>query len=229
MKFSPRTAALAACLLSTANAYHPIDPNSVSLTTRKSWCDSQVTQCPYLCSQYDVGQEAQTNNCNPDTLTYTCVCKNNIVPSASEFTLTLDYFVCQTWGQQCKEACNSVEACNVKCVEDMKCGAQNPRGANQSRPMNSATSAAAAVVSSAAAATTPGSAGATPHSGVAHASGNGTRSSSGSGSATATGSHNATSTGSAARVQLGVDAFVGQTLGVVGLAGAFVAGFALLL
>ncbi|KAF2766889.1 hypothetical protein EJ03DRAFT_245298, partial [Teratosphaeria nubilosa] len=138
--FLSAAAFAASLLISTTNGYHPIVPESVSLTTRKSWCDSQVTQCPYLCSQYDAGQEAQTNSCDPDRLTYICVCKNNIVPNASEFTLTLDYFVCQTWGQQCKESCNAVEACIVQCDKDVQCGAQNPRGANQSRPTTAATS-----------------------------------------------------------------------------------------
>lgn len=44
--------AAAATVLSTAQATnYTVDPSSVSLTLRKSWCASEISACPLICDQ----------------------------------------------------------------------------------------------------------------------------------------------------------------------------------
>jgi hypothetical protein len=64
------------------------------------------------------------------TLNYGCVCGNGLQPNVSEYSLTLPYFVCQEWGNQCVKNCGIDNACSSSCREDHPCGALNPQRAN---------------------------------------------------------------------------------------------------
>lgn len=64
------------------------------------------------------------------TLTYGCVCGNGMQPNVSEYSLTLPYFTCQEWGNQCVKACGQDNTCSSACREDHPCGAQSPTPAN---------------------------------------------------------------------------------------------------
>ena len=48
----------------------------------------------------------------------------------SEYTLTLPYFTCTEWGNQCVKACGNNNQCANSCREDNPCGAQEPRRPN---------------------------------------------------------------------------------------------------
>ena len=50
----------------------------------------------------------------------------------SEYTLTLPFFVCQEWGNQCVRDCNGDNACASSCREDNPCGASDPSPAKDS-------------------------------------------------------------------------------------------------
>lgn len=62
-----------------------------------------------------------------ETLTYGCLCGNNQRPNVSEYTLTLPYFVCQEWGNQCVKACGNDNKCASACREKHPCGATDPK------------------------------------------------------------------------------------------------------
>jgi hypothetical protein len=64
----------------------------------------------------------------------------------TEYTLTLPYFVCQEWGNQCVTACGGNNACASSCREDNPCGASDPAkktasttGTSTTKPTASAT------------------------------------------------------------------------------------------
>ncbi|KAK6219433.1 hypothetical protein LQW54_002165 [Pestalotiopsis sp. IQ-011] len=128
---SLKTTVLAAVTLlaSTVRADYYIDPDSVSLSIRTTWCQQETTTCPLICDQVEPGTTL-TNTCDPKTLTYGCLCGNNLQPNISEYSLTLPYFTCTEWGNQCVKACGSDSGCASSCREDHPCGAQDPQKAN---------------------------------------------------------------------------------------------------
>lgn len=117
-----------ATLLTNASAQYSINPNSVPLSTRDAWCESQLAQCPQICLQTSAhSSETRENDCVAKTLTYSCVCSNGVSPNVSQYSLTLPYYICQEWGNQCVAACGQDNTCSSACREDHPCGAQDPR------------------------------------------------------------------------------------------------------
>lgn len=110
------------------NTYN-INPNSVPLTTRETWCSSQIASCPLLCLQLPGSTSSATldNTCDPNTLAYDCTCGNGQAPSAADYSQTIPFFECQEYGNQCVAACAPTNAtCQTACRVDNPCGAQNP-------------------------------------------------------------------------------------------------------
>lgn len=136
-------ATLAIILLSLkvhSQAVYYIDPNSVPLSQRTSWCQSQINSCPLLCLQLP-GESSTTdaNDCDPNTLTYDCVCGNGQSPNASEFSQTLPYFICTEYGSQCIANCGGDTTCQSDCRSQHPCGAQNPTRVNVTTTSSTAT------------------------------------------------------------------------------------------
>ncbi|KAG8163220.1 hypothetical protein KVR01_006517 [Diaporthe batatas] len=138
---------VATALVGTVRADYFIDPSSVPRTTRESWCRDERSACPLICMDQS-GTGAQVNTCDPETLTYGCLCGDNTQPNVSEYSLTLPYFVCTEWGNQCEKGCGSDSTCASACRQDHPCGASHPRTANTT---STATSTASATSSSSAA------------------------------------------------------------------------------
>ncbi|EXJ87119.1 hypothetical protein A1O3_04077 [Capronia epimyces CBS 606.96] len=130
-----------------------IDPNSVPLSTRQAWCNSQISQCPLICLQEE-GNSAGTdsNTCDATSLTYSCVCSNGLAPNASEYSQTLPYYICTQYNSDCQAACGNNNDCAAACVQDHPCGATNPTRVNTSTittmPATSTTAGAAASTAS---------------------------------------------------------------------------------
>ncbi|KAL3422154.1 hypothetical protein PVAG01_06310 [Phlyctema vagabunda] len=131
--FKTSVAVAAAAFFLGARSQDPyqIDPNSVVLATRQSWCQSQISACPLLCLQLQ-GESSTTeaNDCTADTLEYECICGNGLSPNASEYSQTLPYFICTEYVQQCIATCGGDSLCQSACVSDHPCGAQNPTRIN---------------------------------------------------------------------------------------------------
>lgn len=130
----------AAALVSSVAAQYTIEPDSVSSSDREAWCLQQITQCPLICADIN-GGPATVNTCDPDSLTYGCLCSDNVRPNVSEYSLTLPYFVCTEWGNQCVEGCGSNSACASACREDNVCGAKDPTPANTTSTSSTSASA----------------------------------------------------------------------------------------
>lgn len=118
--------AVVATLAAVAQADYTIDPSSVPLGTRQAWCASEKNTCPIICQQMTT-KETLVNECDPEKLQYGCLCGNNQRPNVSEYTLTLPYFVCQEWGNQCVKACGGNNGCASDCREKHPCGASDPK------------------------------------------------------------------------------------------------------
>ncbi|KAK3329373.1 hypothetical protein B0H66DRAFT_596958 [Apodospora peruviana] len=127
VSFTTSLLALASAIVVTADYW--IDPSSVSLGDRMVWCRDQTSACPIICQQVAPGP-ILVNNCEPETLMYGCLCSNGLQPNMSEYSMTIPYHTCQTWGTQCVKDCGSDSACQSSCREDHPCGAQNPTRVN---------------------------------------------------------------------------------------------------
>ncbi|KAI9728805.1 MAG: hypothetical protein M1834_007191 [Cirrosporium novae-zelandiae] len=104
-----------------------IDPDSVSLSTRKYWCQEQTSSCPLICLQMaNTTSSPESNTCDASTLEYSCVCSNGISPNETEYSLTIPYFICTEYDNQCVTACGSDSSCAAACRDDNPCGAQDP-------------------------------------------------------------------------------------------------------
>ncbi|KAF2118416.1 hypothetical protein BDV96DRAFT_488613 [Lophiotrema nucula] len=124
---------------------YTIDPSSVPDSLRQTWCDNQKSQCPLICLQQpDVTTLTTiTNDCDPDTLVYSCVCENNVAPNITQYTQTIPYYVCTEWGNQCVTNCgmNNNECAN-NCRADHPCGAQAPNKPNTTASSTTSTASA---------------------------------------------------------------------------------------
>ncbi|KAF2221939.1 hypothetical protein BDZ85DRAFT_135155 [Elsinoe ampelina] len=129
MQFSASLLALGA-FSGLVSAQYSINPNSVPQSLRQYWCDSQITQCPLICLQYNGSTGAIANDCDSSNLSYECVCSTGISPNASEYSQTLPYFVCTEWGNQCVTACAGSSSCADDCRTKHPCGARNPTRVN---------------------------------------------------------------------------------------------------
>jgi len=125
LSFRSTVLAVAALYAGVATADYVITPSSVPLSLREFWCSNEKSTCPIICQQFEPGTTL-VNNCDPVALTYGCLCGNNKQPNVSEYSLTLPYYVCQEWGNQCVKACNGDASCGSACLQDHPCGAQHP-------------------------------------------------------------------------------------------------------
>lgn len=132
--FSLKAAAVAAIVLFTSvRADYYVDPSTVNGPTKTKWCESQIAACPLLCLQLPGVTDSTTasNTCDPEFLTYTCICGNGLSPNVTEYSQTLPYFECVLWTENCVTACGAWnDACSSSCRQDHPCGAQNPKRVN---------------------------------------------------------------------------------------------------
>lgn len=76
-------------------------------------------------------QGSSYTNAYQETLSYQCICSNNVSPNASEYSQTLPYFICTEANNQCVNNCPIGDSpCQSACREDHLCGAQNPKRVN---------------------------------------------------------------------------------------------------
>ncbi|KAJ6006635.1 hypothetical protein N7451_004579 [Penicillium sp. IBT 35674x] len=118
--------ALASAATMALGQYTPtINPDSVDLSDRESWCNAQISSCPILCLQMPNTTGALINSCSPKTLYYVCECSNGLSPNASQYSQTMPYFICTEANNQCVSKCAN-STCQSACRSDHPCGAQNP-------------------------------------------------------------------------------------------------------
>ncbi|KLU88102.1 hypothetical protein MAPG_07089 [Magnaporthiopsis poae ATCC 64411] len=122
----------AAAIVVGVQADYPIQASSVPLSTRNAWCTNQKSQCPPIC--LDMAPASGwpiKNTCEAATLNYECVCGNNASPNLTEYSLTIPYYKCVQYQENCVTNCGLANnACSDTCRKDIKCGASSPNYAN---------------------------------------------------------------------------------------------------
>ncbi|KAJ5630480.1 uncharacterized protein N7484_010580 [Penicillium longicatenatum] len=117
---------LASAATMARGQYTPtINPDSVILSERETWCNAQVSSCPILCLQMPNTSGARVNSCSPNTLSYVCECSNGLSPNSSQYSQTMPYFICTEANNQCVAKCADA-MCQSACRSDHPCGAQDP-------------------------------------------------------------------------------------------------------
>ncbi|KAI9724080.1 MAG: hypothetical protein M1812_000799 [Candelaria pacifica] len=139
---------IAATLTTAQFGNQTIDPSSVSLSTRQSWCVSETNTCKTLCGG---NFPPDGNSCDSTKLTYTCVCLSSGTPAGlvpgnfSGYYGTLPYFICETYLQQCVTgSANNIQA-QVDCRNYNKCGSLNATKAEIDAGGTSATTSRTAI------------------------------------------------------------------------------------
>lgn len=84
--------------LTTVSAQNfTIDPNEVDLTTRSAWCSGEYSTCDTLCDK-----DASTNDCDPATLSYNCICSSNSsAPGLQYYSESMPSFICRQAFSDC--------------------------------------------------------------------------------------------------------------------------------
>ncbi|KAF3926518.1 hypothetical protein AA313_de0209866 [Arthrobotrys entomopaga] len=129
MQFSTAVAVTLATILSSISAqtYYTPDPKDIDLLTKQTWCSDQIASCGLLCLDQNSGG-GYTNSCDPDDLSWQCVCADGTVPNATQYTQTIPYFICINEQQGCVNNCPQADAtCAQTCVSGKVCGATDPR------------------------------------------------------------------------------------------------------
>ncbi|KAH8788510.1 hypothetical protein F5883DRAFT_610831 [Diaporthe sp. PMI_573] len=111
--------ALSALLVSAQNSTFSINPSEVELSTRAQWCTAQSNTCGTLCDG-----NPQENDCDVNTLVYSCTCQNGSAPGLQYYSQTMDSFVCQ----QAFQDCNTANVGNAKGQENCTTSIQDNCG-----------------------------------------------------------------------------------------------------
>ncbi|KAF5653460.1 PCI domain protein [Fusarium sp. NRRL 25303] len=101
-----------------------IDPNTVDLATRSSWCGAQQNTCDALCKD-----DTNENKCTENDLKWECTCSSNSsTPGLQYYTQTMPTFICEELFSQCIAQNTGSQSGQRECtskIED-KCAKQNP-------------------------------------------------------------------------------------------------------
>ncbi|KAL4923463.1 uncharacterized protein BDV17DRAFT_277118 [Aspergillus undulatus] len=118
---------------------YTVDASSVDERTKEQWCISQTSACPLICLQLPgTTDEPISNDCDDETLVYSCICSNNQSPNASEYSQTIPYYLCTEKNNRCVSDCPQTDSsCQSNCRSQNPCGAQNPRRPNDTSTDNS--------------------------------------------------------------------------------------------
>jgi len=111
---------------SAQSVYYPVNTDDLDLAVKQVWCSNQISACTLLCLDQMSGG-GFTNDCDPETLAYTCICADNTVPNTTEYSQTIPYFLCSYQVENCIQNCGiGAPNCAQKCKTDKVCGASNP-------------------------------------------------------------------------------------------------------
>jgi hypothetical protein len=137
-------ALMAATAVAQTNVTY-IDPASIEPQISASWCIGQRAACDTLCSS-----DAPTNDCNPTTLTYSCLCANGSTPDLALYKNTLPDYICQANFAACIKAHPDDAVGQGKCKTDIQANCGTLDVANfTSTPASTSSSAAVAATTSA--------------------------------------------------------------------------------
>ncbi|KAI1107904.1 hypothetical protein F4804DRAFT_296301 [Jackrogersella minutella] len=167
--FTTNVAAVALCALTlvsaqaNSNSTFKIDPNSVDISDRVSWCQGETDSCGTICGT------AISNGCSTDTLDFQCVCEGGNSPDMNLYKNAMPWFVCERLQDNCITQTENNAAGQKNCTSTFgdNCGTENVadhagEGATTSSSSSATPSGSATAASSSAGASSTSSAAAVP-------------------------------------------------------------------
>ncbi|QIW98015.1 hypothetical protein AMS68_003533 [Peltaster fructicola] len=152
------TLAIAAAFAGLASAQNYTTSGTLNVTAsqfplalRQSWCTGERNNCPVIC-----GGRATSNDCDPNNLSYLCVCSDGSKPNVSDYMETLPFYICEQWIGNCvKNHPNDVTG-QAAC-QSVVCGMKNATNAAAVGGSSASASASAASTAASTGAATTGS------------------------------------------------------------------------
>ncbi|KYK55453.1 PCI domain-containing protein [Drechmeria coniospora] len=159
MRASPLVVLAAAAAAVSAQAQNytselemKIDPNTVQVQVRASWCQAQTNTCTLLCDN-----ETDKNSCAQEDLSFACTCaSNSSAPGLQYYVQTMPTFICETLFEQCNIQQVSNAEGQKACMTNIKnlCGKNPPPKGPVSGDSASTTAATTATASTTSASST---------------------------------------------------------------------------
>ncbi|QDS67613.1 hypothetical protein FKW77_004150 [Venturia effusa] len=112
-----------------------VNPASVEMVTRLSWCRAQQNTCPETCQNGQVS----ANSCDAATLTYNCTCLSGPTGNISDYAQTLPSLECDNWKGQCTAAHPNDLAGQTFC-QSFTCGTRNASASSSSSTASASSS-----------------------------------------------------------------------------------------
>ncbi|KAK4152451.1 hypothetical protein C8A00DRAFT_16251 [Chaetomidium leptoderma] len=131
------TLLVALSALTAASAQNfTIDAGTVKPALRSQWCGAEYNTCRLLC-----GGNPKANDCNVDTLAYTCTCSNGTAPGLEYYIQSIPTFICEQVYSDCIAANTSSSRAQDECTTNIKskCGTLDPAKAQISNPSTETT------------------------------------------------------------------------------------------
>ncbi|KAF2417709.1 hypothetical protein EJ08DRAFT_599835 [Tothia fuscella] len=121
-----------------------IQPDSIALSSREFWCATELVSCPAVC-----GNTTISNQCDAQTLSYSCICNATYAPDMSIYTETIPYYLCTEWSNQCVVQSAGNDTFDLISCRATSCGTLNPN------PRRAKSSSTIAIVESSATSVAP--------------------------------------------------------------------------
>ncbi|KAI0176432.1 hypothetical protein GGR52DRAFT_361994 [Hypoxylon sp. FL1284] len=104
-----------------SNSSFTIDPTTVDLSDRISWCQGETDSCGTVCGA------VVNNDCSTDTLDFTCVCQGGDEPDMNLYQNAMPWFVCERLQDNCIKSTENDAAGQKNCTSTFsdKCGTEN--------------------------------------------------------------------------------------------------------
>ncbi|KAJ4301171.1 hypothetical protein N0V90_003261 [Kalmusia sp. IMI 367209] len=128
-------------LPSTIEPCCTVDANLVSDDLKTEWCQAQENTCPEICGGQ--GQIASGGNeCDEDTLEFTCKCRNGTVPTMSDYQQSVPGQMCRFWYGRCINQTNQIASQQFACdqTRNQECGNQTTKDESETSSSSSASS-----------------------------------------------------------------------------------------
>ncbi|KAK1996201.1 hypothetical protein LX36DRAFT_126923 [Colletotrichum falcatum] len=115
-----------------------INVAAITVNQKANWCVAERNTCTALCQPIPT-----TNDCDSNTLEYSCICRNGSAPGLEYYEQTMPTFICNKAFEDCIAANVGNKNGQDNCTTSIKsqCGTINAQASEASSP--SSTSAAA--------------------------------------------------------------------------------------
>ncbi|KAI1414816.1 hypothetical protein F5Y13DRAFT_197347 [Hypoxylon sp. FL1857] len=103
-----------------SNSTFKIDPSTVDISDRVTWCQGETDSCTTLCGT------AIDNSCSTDTLDFQCTCQGGNSPDMNLYQNTVPWYVCERLQQNCIVQFENNAAGQRNCTQTYgdKCGTE---------------------------------------------------------------------------------------------------------